>query len=336
MSFEVDANDKKTGLLRRLPDFVIIGAAKSGTTTLYAYLRQFPTTYVPNQKELEFFSRECNYENGLDWYTSQFAGSIDAQFCGEASPSYTFYPLFGSVSRRMHDAIPDAKLIYIVRKPVERAFSHYYQRVKSARHLARRGIDRFPQWDDEEVELCKMIQEAEAKGGLAAGATFEDVIEHASWLIDAGKYQYQLEQYLRYYVRDQILVLFFEDLVLKPTELLAGLLEFIGVDPSIAESSKECIANTSTEHTRSIARDHIVSSLRSVPGMTALSRVVPRKIRQKMYSVIQKTSYGDSISSKYEPSEMLPETRKRLLAYYNDSNQWLQEYTGRDLSHWSS
>lgn len=334
MSSVISCSKSEDNTKRRLPDFVIIGAAKSGTTTLHRYLMQFEQIFVPIQKELEFFVRNSR-TRGLDWYSSQFADATNSQLCGEASPSYSFYPQFLETSRRMHEVIPDAKIIYIVRHPVDRAFSHYYQRVKSARHLAQRSKDRFQQWTIEEIELCQMIQAAEQRGGLARGASFEDVIEKANWIIEAGRYHSQLEQYLRYFDRDKILVLFFEDLVNNRTRMLARLLKFLGADPAEATKAATVKANTSAEHSRVIACDHIIASLRSIPGATSIGNLLPKRVRHLLYSSMEATTYGKDVRRKYDPPPMLAETRQRLLADYRDSNQWLQEFTGRDLNHWN-
>jgi hypothetical protein len=106
-----------------LPTFIVIGAMKSGTTSLYYYLSEHPEIGMSSQKETDFFIAENNYERGLTWYESLFDGSSKAR--GEASPNYTKGHLFPGVPARMSDVVPEAKLIYLARDPIERLVSHY-------------------------------------------------------------------------------------------------------------------------------------------------------------------------------------------------------------------
>ncbi len=105
------------------PNLIIIGTQKCGTSSLHHYLDQHPDVFMSETKELDFFVDSLNWKNGLDWYESQF--SDNATIRGESSPSYTMHPNFTGVAKRMHSIVPDARLIYIVRDPVDRVVSHY-------------------------------------------------------------------------------------------------------------------------------------------------------------------------------------------------------------------
>ncbi|MBC7173545.1 MAG: sulfotransferase domain-containing protein, partial [Polyangiaceae bacterium] len=96
----------------RLPDFLIIGAAKSGTTTLFRYLINHSRVFDLAEKEPCFFDAEVNWGRGLDWYRNLFVGARDDQLCGEASTNYTRYPQVPGVPERIKRVVPDAKLIY--------------------------------------------------------------------------------------------------------------------------------------------------------------------------------------------------------------------------------
>ena len=99
-----------------LPNFIIIGAGKCGTSALYYYLHHHPEVQMSRVKELRFFNGE-KWNQGLGWYESNWDGS-SAPVRGEASPGYTTYPEPSDTATRMHDVIPDAKLIYLVRDPI--------------------------------------------------------------------------------------------------------------------------------------------------------------------------------------------------------------------------
>ena len=107
----------------RLPTFVIIGAMKGGTTTLHAVLRTHPEIFMSREKELDFFAEARNLRRGEAWYRRQFR--TDRPIRGESSPIYAAWPAHDGVPERMHDLLPDARIVYCVRDPVERAMSHY-------------------------------------------------------------------------------------------------------------------------------------------------------------------------------------------------------------------
>ena len=122
--------------MTRLPDFLIIGAARAGTTALHSYLRQAPDVFMPDAKEPNFFAYEGqtlavkgpgagfinNSLTRLEDYAALFAGAPDGAICGEASPLYLYEP---TAPGNIHRHIPDARLVAILRNPVEQAFSHF-------------------------------------------------------------------------------------------------------------------------------------------------------------------------------------------------------------------
>ena len=121
----------------RLPDFIIIGAMKSGTTSLYAWLTRQPEVFLSSIKEPNFFSHDKVWKRGLHWYTSLFAPAAGDRLTGEASVSYTSPDRCELAADRMWDLVPGARLVYLVRHPIERMRSHY-------RHQVQRGRERRP------------------------------------------------------------------------------------------------------------------------------------------------------------------------------------------------
>ena len=110
----------------QLPNLIIIGAMKCGTTSLHYYLSQHPEIYMSKLKELWFFLEENNWSKGLDWYKSHF--KTNARIRGEASPGYTMYPSRQGIPKKMHTILPNAKIIYIIRDPIARFESEYMHR----------------------------------------------------------------------------------------------------------------------------------------------------------------------------------------------------------------
>jgi hypothetical protein len=181
-----------------LPDLVIIGAMKCGTTSLHHYLSLHPEISMSKQKELDFFLGKKNWKKGVDWYQSQFKGK--AKVFGESSPNYTIYSKFPGVPERMYRLIPQAKLIYLVRDPIERMIAHYIHQYSGG--FEHRGID-------------------EALINPGKNSYFERSL-----------YYTQLCYYLDYYKAAQILVIPAEELRNDTRKTLSKIFDFLEVDPS--------------------------------------------------------------------------------------------------------
>ena len=182
-----------------LPTFLIIGAPKSGTTTLSDFLRFSPDVYIPPRKEIHFFTRF--YDRGERWYREQFADGSGAVAVGEASPEYLFRI---HAHERMASVVPDAKLVAIFRNPVERAYSQYW-------YLRSQGVNA-PSFED--------LARAEMKGEVGRPA-----------LLSVGYYAAQIEHLTQYYDRENLLVLLLDDLQTDPEGVLRTLSGFVGVEP---------------------------------------------------------------------------------------------------------
>lgn len=118
---------------RHLPDFLIIGEMRCGSTTLWEMLSHHPRIIFPEEKELHFFDdRDGKWQRGIDWYAGHFAGCGHDQLCGEATPDYLFHD---GACERLAETVPLAKLLVILRDPVERAWSHYWHNVRRGREL---------------------------------------------------------------------------------------------------------------------------------------------------------------------------------------------------------
>jgi hypothetical protein len=110
-----------------LPNFLIVGAQKAGTTSLWHYLRSHEEVFLPDNKEPGFFAEEFGWKNGIRWYESLFAKGDHCRAAGEASTQYTMYPFFKGVPRRIASVVPDMRIIYVMRDPIERMRSCYVQ-----------------------------------------------------------------------------------------------------------------------------------------------------------------------------------------------------------------
>lgn len=209
-----------TAPLRPLPDFLILGANKCGTTSLHNYLNQHPQVEEGLLKEVHFFDRYHRYARGLNWYRSHFPIRTDpADFClGESTPEYLFNP---AVPERVAEVMPDARLIALLRNPIDRAYSHY--------HHSRR-LDREPLSFEEALEAESDRIDDELTR-LATDPTYdEQTYEHYSYLA-RGRYLEQIQRWLEYFPRRQLLVVKSEDLFERPDAVAQRVFDFLGLPP---------------------------------------------------------------------------------------------------------
>jgi hypothetical protein len=182
----------------RLPTFLVIGAPKAGTTSLHHYLASHPKVFMPETKELNFFITEFNWKRGRGWYERQFEAAGEASAVGEASPRYTQHPYYRGVAERAAALIPDARLVYLVRNPLDQMLSHY-------------GDRRY--WGRERRPANKALR--------------DDPV-----YVETAKYALQLERFLMHFPGDQVHVVVSERLKSAETraETLAGILRFLGIN----------------------------------------------------------------------------------------------------------
>jgi sulfotransferase family protein len=182
-----------------LPNLVVIGAQKCGTSGLHYYLSLHPEVSMSRPKELNFFIDERNWPRGVDWYRRHF--DPDARVRGESSPNYTAYPQHEGVAERMHSLVPDARLIYLVRDPLERIAAHWVHNYAKRRE----------------------------RGDLR-----ETLTHPQTSYIERSRYHMQLARFLRLYDREQLLVIEQDDLRVGRVDTLRAVFEFIGVDPAFS------------------------------------------------------------------------------------------------------
>jgi hypothetical protein len=205
---------------RPLPDFLILGAQKAGTTALYEYLYRHPAISGPSWKEVSFFDR--HWWRGERWYRGHFPRGARSRV-GEASPSYLFHP---EAPERVRSLLPEARLIAILRDPTDRAFSHY-------QHEVALGREPLP------FEDALAQEEERTRGEVERMLADPRYFSHAwwNWTYRArGLYAEQLERFFAVFPREQVLVLLNEELDAAPVETYARVLEFLGAPPHELEA----------------------------------------------------------------------------------------------------
>ena len=190
-----------------LPEFLGLGTQKGGTTTLHRLLEQHPDVYLPACKEVHFFDQ--NHDEGEGWYRNHFANAEPHQRCGEITPFYLFHP---DVPGRIHNLLPKARMVVLLRDPVERAISQVF-------HAQRLGFEPLP------------IDQALAaeQDRLATGDPYS--FQKHSYL-SRSRYLEQLDRYEALFPKEQLLILRSEDLFSNPERVWQQLLSFLELKPT--------------------------------------------------------------------------------------------------------
>jgi len=211
-----------------LPNFIIIGAQRGGTTSLYQYITKHPKIIPALHKEIHFF--DINFKKGVSWYESQFRQNFSFSLIfkkkkfkdhitGEASPYYIYHP---HVPKRISNIIPDVKLIVLLRNPIERAWSHYH-------HERRLGVEKLSFEDAIKEEPKRLNGEPEKM--LVDENYYSFNHQHYSYL-ERGIYIDQLERWEKFFSKKQILILSSEEFYSDPSKICQTVFDFLGL-PSI-------------------------------------------------------------------------------------------------------
>lgn len=217
---------RMTSGLRLMPDFLVIGAARSGTTSLYRYLARHPAIAAASMKEVHYFS--IHHWRGIGWYKAHFPTVMTREIItwrggvrcrtGEATPYYLFHPL---AAERIAEALPNIQMMMVLRNPIERAFSHYL-------HEVALGIEELPleQAIDEESRRLEGEVERIAADPRYPGFSYQ----HFSYL-SRGIYYDQLVRWFSLFPREQFLILESARFWADPQGSYAAVLRFLGLPP---------------------------------------------------------------------------------------------------------
>lgn len=280
----------------RLPDFLMIGASKAGTSSLHHYLGQHPEISMSWPKETNFFTR-ADYLDALDWYVSCFSDTPGIR--GESSPKYTNFPNYRHVPERIAALIPEVKLIFLVRDPIERCESHYYHRY-------------FNRSESREIDQV-----------------FAELDDQDDSLIAVSRYGMQLEQYLPHFPMSQIMIVDNRDLREAREATMSSVFSFLGVDPDFSSKSFERKIKDRTKTVRlspTAARLH-----RSAPARFA-RRTLPVRMREPMFATARRVL---SPAGTVTPTRLSPEVRERVAGFFIEDAARLRELTGLPFGHWS-
>lgn len=226
-------------------DFIIIGAMKCATSTLHEQLAAQPGIFMSEPKEPCFFSDDPIYARGMSWYSKLFDAAADSDLRGESSTHYTKLPTYPKTVERLHRHLPDARLIYVIRHPIDRLVSQYIH-----------------EWTERKVT-----------------EPIEEAIANLPTLIDYSRYAMQLQSYLETFGPERIQVIFFDHLISDPQDCLSHVARFIGYDGPVHWIDAEA-SNTSSERLRqNPLRDALVWN----PIVTPIRRhLIPQAWRDRV------------------------------------------------------
>jgi hypothetical protein len=301
----------------KTPTFIIIGAAKSGTTSLYHYLAQHPQIYMSPRKHTRFFAFENENPSfrgpgpidpptpyavpDIESYHGLFEGAFHETAIGEASHSYLYQ---AQAARRIKKYAPNMKLIAILRNPAERAFSHY-------RQLTRNGRERI-------TDFTQALEEEETRVRDRWWPDFH--------YVQIGLYYQQLQRYFELFGPDQIRVYLYEDLCLDPAGMLRDVFRFLDVEDSFIPQANIRYNASGVPKNRTVHA-----------GLQTLRRVEPFAARifsegqMRFLLRIGSNLHNQNLSNQ----RLSPQLREKVTEdYFREDILRLQDLLQRDLSAW--
>jgi len=293
----------------QLPNFIIIGAEKSGTTSLYYYLQQHPEIFMSSIKETRYFCPEfyTKYSNGprlgnrsgtmsFGEYQNLFADANGERAVGEASPQYIY---IGSAAGRIKECLPEAKLIAILRNPVERAYSAYCYQLRG-------GYETLSFRD-------ALVAEAQRK---------QDCWRPVWCYKDLGLYYSQIKTYVDLFSRDQLRVYLYEDLSRDALTFMQGVYSFLEVDPTFAP-------DITPKNVSGVPKNRFIHTLlnQETPLSSMVKQAIPKALRKQANQWVSRRNLL--------PKPEFPEdVRQELQTFFREDILKLQDLLQQDLNSW--
>jgi hypothetical protein len=276
-----------------LPNLIIIGGLKCGTTSLHHYLNLHPEIAMSRPKELNFFVTELNWPLGREWYAAHFDPAAPVR--GESSPHYTNRPSFNGVPGRMRELLgSDVHLVYVVRDPIDRMLSHYLHNVG---------------------------------GGYEDRSLVDALSDPESSYVARSRYFFQVEPYLEEFGADRVQIVGREELKADRPGTMRRTFEFLGVDPNFTSDQFEREWETGVAKTGS--RFRLMDRAVRLPGLRAIDRNfdrLPESLRWLAERVVHDPDRGEV--AKPEVPDSL---RRHLVELFRDDTAKLERLAGRSF-----
>ena len=276
-----------------LPNLIVIGGLKCGTTSLHHYLSLHPEISMSRPKELNFFVAELNWDLGGDWYASHFDRGAPVR--GESSPHYTNLPRFAGVAERMRELLEDARIVYMVRDPIDRMLSQYVHNVG---------------------------------GGYESRALDEALGDPEGSYVARSRYAIQVEPYLREFGSDKVTIVSREELRDDRATTMRRMFELVAVDPSFSSDEFEREWETGSARAKPGGFRLMDRAVR-LPGLRAFDRNfdrLPEALRWRVERLVHDPDAGAA------PKPALRDAlRERLVELLRADVERLEAIAGREF-----
>jgi len=292
------------------PTFLVLGAPKCGTTSVYYYLKQHPDVYLC-RKEVHFFAHEDPLYQDITvqtWkdYLSLFDDAEDATAIGEVAVRYLYSE---TAFQKIKQYLPEGKLMIFLRDPVDRAFSHFLMRFRTGGMVAEEG---------------NIPSENEIRKKFSLKSDY----------VDRSLYYKHIEKFYYEFSEENISVFLLEDMKMRPKKTIKEIFEFLNV-------KKECDVETDKKYNVSTVGDYnslLVTLrrnkfLRYLRGSKIVQRLISGLIPRSLLDRLEWRRAGSSKSIK-EVVDLPPDIRRELVRYYEEDVAKLEDLIDRDLSHW--
>lgn len=216
---------KLTFFLRKYPDFLIVGSQKAGTTSLYNYIAQHSKILQPKEKELHYFDNRFHRKSSI-WYRACMPIAKKGYYTFEATPGYMFHP---KCAERIWRLLPNIKLIFILRNPIDRAYSHYQMNKRG-------GIEPF--------DFNTAIEKEKDRLRFERNRVFND--DNFEWKIysnfsylERGKYILQIKRFLNFFPQEHLFITTLDDLEINPEAVLSSIFDFLNLEQENIKINKK-------------------------------------------------------------------------------------------------
>lgn len=284
-------------LLSHLPTFIVVGAQKSGTSTIYTAMQDHPSVLESSWREVHFFDSDRFYGKGLEVYTKQFRAKSQFSCVGEVTPGYMICP---DAATRIARDIPRCKIVFCLRDPLERAYSAWRMQIW-------KGAER----DD-----------------------FSAAIRSDKMYLDHSRYHFHISRYLEQFPREDIQILWFEDLKADGQAFLRDFFAFVGAP--IAETPALSMENIGTTPRRQFITKILNSAYRARNYIqtTPFAPLVDNMIVDRTSRRLRNAIVVRNRTSERPAGRPSPEDINFFVEQLQDDVNALSRLTGRDLSHW--
>lgn len=294
---------------KEVVDFIIVGAQKGGTTSLHRYLSSHHKIYMPENKELDYFSNDKYYDEGLKYYHSLFDNNkTKGSLLGEASPQYMFYD---KVPLRIYQDHPNVKIIMCLRNPIERAFSHY-------KMTSRRGKDN--------RSFQQAVKELIKPRNLSDKYVFK---KQDTEYLYFGEYGRIYSNFLKYFNKENILIIFSEDLRDSKIDTLNKILSFLNVDFELNEKVLK-----RNYHAGGIQKNKTIPLVLEYisKNLPLLKKIMIRAIgRNRISALLHKIETEWNITKNINEETIDNDTRELLVSYFLKDVELLTKHCGSDI-----